>query len=51
MTSRRSPVSTTHGREGKGYEQLPGFCKAAKLVEIREHNYVLTPGGMSVLLI
>ena len=23
---------------------MPGFCKAAKLNEIKEHNYVLTPG-------
>jgi type I restriction enzyme M protein len=26
------------------YENIPGFCKAAKPDEIRGHNYVLTPG-------
>jgi type I restriction enzyme M protein len=26
------------------YEDIPGFCKAAKLEEIRGHNHVLTPG-------
>ncbi|MEK1855184.1 MAG: N-6 DNA methylase [Phyllobacterium sp.] len=31
-------------REGKGYEDLPGFCKAVKREEIGDHNYVLTPG-------
>jgi type I restriction enzyme M protein len=31
-------------REGKGYGDVPGFCKAAKLEEIRGHNHVLTPG-------
>jgi type I restriction enzyme M protein len=31
-------------REGKGYEDVPGFCKMAKLDEIRGHNHVLTPG-------
>ena len=31
-------------REGKGYEDVPGFCKAAKLDEISGHNHVLTPG-------
>ena len=31
-------------REGRGYEDVPGFCKAAKLEEIKGHNHVLTPG-------
>jgi type I restriction enzyme M protein len=31
-------------REGKGYEDVPGFCKAAKLDDIRGHTYILTPG-------
>ena len=31
-------------REGKGYEDIPGFCKSAKKDEISGHNYVLTPG-------
>jgi len=31
-------------RGGKGYEDVPGFCKAAKLEEIRDHKHVLTPG-------
>jgi type I restriction enzyme M protein len=26
------------------YVDVPGFCKAAKLEEIRGHNHVLTPG-------
>ena len=26
------------------YEDIPGFCKAARLEEIREHNHVLSPG-------
>lgn len=29
--------------DGK-YEDIQGFCKAAKLDEVREHEYVLTPG-------
>jgi type I restriction enzyme M protein len=33
------------GHEGKTtYYDIPGFCKAAKLEEIRKHDYVLTPG-------
>lgn len=31
-------------REGSGYEDVAGFCKAASLDEIRGHGYVLTPG-------
>lgn len=31
-------------REGKGYEDEPGFCKSATLGEIRSHGHVLTPG-------
>jgi type I restriction enzyme M protein len=26
------------------YENIPGFCKAAKLDDIRKHGHVLTPG-------
>jgi type I restriction enzyme M protein len=26
------------------YQDIPGFCKAAKLEEIKGHNYILTPG-------
>jgi type I restriction enzyme M protein len=31
-------------REGKDYQDVTGFCKSAKLDEIRGHNHVLTPG-------
>jgi type I restriction enzyme M protein len=30
--------------EGKGYADELGFCKAARLDEIKAHNHVLTPG-------
>ncbi|TLS66198.1 DUF559 domain-containing protein [Mariprofundus erugo] len=29
---------------GEGYQDIPGFCKSAKLDEIKKHDYVLTPG-------
>jgi type I restriction enzyme M protein len=33
------------GDEGAGKcEDVPGFCKAAKIEEIRKHGHVLTPG-------
>ena len=31
-------------REGDGYGDVPGFCKAASLEEVQQHQYVLTPG-------
>jgi type I restriction enzyme M protein len=38
-------AATYHAwRGGNGYEDAPGFCKLAKREEIRDHNYVLTPG-------
>lgn len=32
------------GNNGGKYEDVPGFCKKATLDEIKEHDYVLTPG-------
>jgi type I restriction enzyme M protein len=33
------------GAEGAGvYEDVPGFCRSASLEELREHDFVLTPG-------
>jgi type I restriction enzyme M protein len=40
-------AETYHSWRGdlkKKYEDIPGFCKAAKLEEIQKHGYVLTPG-------
>ena len=40
-------VGTYHawrGEEAGDYQDVPGFCKAATLEEIRGHDYVLTPG-------
>ncbi|MCB1883581.1 MAG: SAM-dependent DNA methyltransferase [Geminicoccaceae bacterium] len=31
-------------REGSGYADVPGFCKAATVAEIADHGFVLTPG-------
>ena len=41
-------VATTYhawrGTKEETYEDVAGFCKAAKLEEVREHDYILTPG-------
>ena len=31
-------------RKQEGYEDIAGFCKSATLEEIKEHDFVLTPG-------
>ena len=31
-------------RAGSDYKDVAGFCKAASLAEVREHQFVLTPG-------
>ncbi len=35
-----------HGAEGcsSDYTDVPGFCRSVKIEEIREHEYILTPG-------
>jgi len=39
------PLPLGEGRgEGIGYADIPGFCKAATLDEIKANDYVLTPG-------
>jgi hypothetical protein len=39
-------IATTYHtwREGKHYSDVPGFCKASTLGQIRVHSHVLTPG-------
>jgi type I restriction enzyme M protein len=40
-------ANTYHHWRGDGqgkYEDIPGFCKAATLEDIRKHGHVLTPG-------
>jgi type I restriction enzyme M protein len=39
-----SPLPLGEGLGREGYEDVPGFCKAATLDEIRGHNHILTPG-------
>lgn len=38
------PMAAESGEVYGGYEDIKGFCYSAKLDEIREHEYVLTPG-------
>jgi type I restriction enzyme M protein len=40
----RGGANVTHDAFKKGYQDIAGFCKAAKLEEIRNHGHVLTPG-------
>jgi type I restriction enzyme M protein len=41
----RRVADTFHAwKNGNSYADVPGFCKAAKLEEIKKHDYVLTPG-------
>ncbi len=41
----RKIASVYHAwKRGDGYEDKPGWWKSAKIHEIREHGYVLTPG-------
>jgi type I restriction enzyme M protein len=44
---RGDPLKSTPPSAGQGeraYRDVPGFCKAAKLDDIRKHGHVLTPG-------
>ncbi|WP_312908902.1 N-6 DNA methylase, partial [Tissierella praeacuta] len=38
------PMAAEEGAIYGGYEDIKGFCYSATLDEIREHEYVLTPG-------
>jgi type I restriction enzyme M protein len=41
----RQVCDTYHNwKNGGEYSDVQGFCKSAKLEEIREHEYILTPG-------
>ncbi len=45
----RKIADTYHAWRGdkdcnKEYEDIPGFCKAATIEDIRKHGYILTPG-------
>jgi len=38
------PLPLGEGFRERGYQDIKGFCKSAKLAEIEKHNFVLTPG-------
>lgn len=42
----QSPGMDEGGQTGEasGYQDIPGFCKSAKLDELQKHDFVLTPG-------
>src|SRR5262249_13339117 len=45
----RTIADTYHSWRGdkdckKQYEDVPGFCKSARLEDLRHHGYILTPG-------
>lgn len=31
-------------RDGKDYDDIQGFCKSASIEDVRDHEYILTPG-------
>lgn len=31
-------------KRGKGYADIPGFCKSVELAEVQQHGHILTPG-------
>lgn len=37
-------VIANEAKQSHEYQDIPGFCKAVKTEEIREHDYILTPG-------
>ena len=40
----RGEVGATHALLLQPYEEIPGFCKAATIEDIRKHGHILTPG-------
>jgi len=40
----RRIADTVEAWQDEGYEDIPGFCKAAGLEDIKKNDYILTPG-------
>jgi type I restriction enzyme M protein len=38
------PAQDQGDHKGRPYEDVPGFCRAATLNDLRAHNHILTPG-------